>query len=710
MIDENENEFSDNTKYQNATESFDSNYINETKSFSSGLTNIDIQVQVSNFVPSRKNIKYHELSVVAGMRLGESLVFQGQYSLTVQKGSVSIYGAILHVGTNKYTVSASATTALPRITAVPTKKKHMKKHIRTAENLDFVEPQGESQFDSIILLESINNGLEKIPKYIPELKHVWGQSFISNQSSITSSRTFHPIYTGASSIKTVTSYASWNSIASDIVSDFKSFPIPPVVFVTGPKNSGKSTFCRFLMNHCGSLLGLGSVSFLDCDPGQPEYAPPGVMYLCQPLNYNFSSPFSHPIFEGVVKAHSLGCISPKDMPLFYSACFEDLFSCYKSSQLNSSSLLIINTPGWTKGLGLDLLVEMMKYAEFSHSVFLGADDVETYQDFCSRVSSLIDTKSQVQKFYEPDSFLQVSPEKTSVQHNQRYFSAADIRKLQLLSYLSYNHDTDKFDIDQNFVKLPYFNVPYIIPVHNQKKLTSQEASNMDNDGPHLTLRSSISTHSLEIAEILNTENIFPTAFCAPNNVLFGCSYLKYNDCKKGILKNTYEKLLYHTDKSKFVRESAKIAAFGIIAAEGIHKSDIQICLENVIVSVIAVEEQSFVQISDSIYPVLISSFGPNINHKNNITSSSHYIPCIPSHKIQVALSPSNSRCLGIAVLSGIDTSLGTAQLQTSLNPTLIDELETTCEKIILVRGRISMPLQLLELNQFTHKTPQYISM
>lgn len=51
-----------------------------------------------------------------------------------------------------------------------------------------------------------------------------------------------------------------------------------VVVVAGAKGSGKSTLCRCLVNQMLDFV--PEVAFLDLDPGQPEFTPPGVLSIC----------------------------------------------------------------------------------------------------------------------------------------------------------------------------------------------------------------------------------------------------------------------------------------------------------------------------------------------------------------------------------------------------------------------------------------------
>ncbi|VVT43522.1 uncharacterized protein SAPINGB_P000024 [Magnusiomyces paraingens] len=614
-------------------------------------------IQISNFTPTKSNINYTGSSIVAGLRLGESLVFQGQYMLTVQMGCVSIYGATLHVGSKRYKVSASAATALPRITALSPKKKYLGKVIETPENSFLTQPPEE--ISTIILIESLHTGLEQIPYILPKFQNLWGPQLSSNPSEMF--RSFHPIYNGPPSTKTVESYESWRATANEIISDFKSSSYPTVVFVTGPKNSGKSTFCRYLLNYTLSNVGKNSVHFLDCDPGQSEYSPPGTVYLSTPQNFNFSSPFAHPNFEDVIESFSLGYNSPKDVPLLYSACFQALFSIYKSSQSdNASSILIVNTPGWTKGLGLELLVDMMKISQFTHAIFLGADDIETLHDFNNRVLSIIDGDDQYQKIYTPESFLQVSSTKSSVHHSTRQYTASDMRTLQSLCYFFYNFQTHSFDFEKSFSQLPFFSVPILSPPHFAEII--EKNVNVTSSG-----------NNEEIEEIEEIE-ISDKPIYAPKELL---SLYQSNADSKFIASLIPNSKIQH----KEVRQSAKISAFGIMAAEGLNPTDVSLCLEGTVLSILVVKEYVFSQLSHSLIPAPVVS-------KNGKTT---YLPWIPPNHIATFLSPSITRCLGLAVIRSINPASNSVVLQSPIDPKHIDDLEHTNEKIVLLRGRLDMP-------------------
>ncbi|THU61073.1 hypothetical protein C4D60_Mb07t19440 [Musa balbisiana] len=128
---------------------------------------------------------------------------------------------------------------------------------------------------------------------------------------------------------------------------------PPVVFICGPKNSGKSTFSRYLLNVL--LPRYGKVGYLDTDVGQPEFSPPGYLM--------------NPCIRATERCFFFGDVSSKSDPKAYLDCTFNLYDYfirvhYQPNELNHPGKalpLIINTPGWVKGTGFDLLVEKLRY-------------------------------------------------------------------------------------------------------------------------------------------------------------------------------------------------------------------------------------------------------------------------------------------------------------------------------------------------------------
>lgn len=208
----------------------------------------------------------------------------------------------------------------------------------------------------------------------------------------------------------------------------------PAVMICGPKGSGKSTFCRILANsllkvnpdpRSSNRRGLDGIAFLDLDPGQPEYSPPGEISLLHLRSYNFGVPFTHPMLSPtednvLIRAHHIGHVSFKDDPGHYQRCAFDLLAQYKNMLSHYPSVpLIVNCSGWIQGSGSEVLVELIRHWHFTQVVYTSTlgpvEVVETLQESAHKARTHFST-------------LKTQP----TQNTSR--DAADIRMMRTLSY------------------------------------------------------------------------------------------------------------------------------------------------------------------------------------------------------------------------------------------------------------------------------------
>ncbi|CAL5222401.1 g4760 [Coccomyxa viridis] len=142
-----------------------------------------------------------------------------------------------------------------------------------------------------------------------------------------------------------------------------------VTAVCGSKGTGKSTFGRLLLN---SLLNAcNQVAWLETDCGQPEFTVPGLVsltYIKQPV---FGLPHMHPGLPA--RSHYIGHLSPEWDPQRYVASVTDLARWHAVH--HGSVPLIVNTCGWIKGLGEDVLADVLRCSRPSHVVTLRTPNV-----------------------------------------------------------------------------------------------------------------------------------------------------------------------------------------------------------------------------------------------------------------------------------------------------------------------------------------------
>ncbi|KAL2492812.1 Polynucleotide 5'-hydroxyl-kinase NOL9 [Abeliophyllum distichum] len=164
----------------------------------------------------------------------------------------------------------------------------------------------------------------------------------------------------------------WSNAAEAIANNSDS-SLPPSVFVCGPKNSGKTTFSRHLLNVL--LQRYSKVAYLDTDVGQTEFTPPGLLSLT--VVDKVTPDLTIPCLKTPDRCFFFGDISSKRNPTAYLTCIFSLYDHYrkeycmknKTDCQDSDGLpLVINTPGWVKGIGYEILVDMLKYMSPTHVV------------------------------------------------------------------------------------------------------------------------------------------------------------------------------------------------------------------------------------------------------------------------------------------------------------------------------------------------------
>ncbi|KAG8900022.1 Polynucleotide 5'-hydroxyl-kinase grc3 [Tulasnella sp. 403] len=152
---------------------------------------------------------------------------------------------------------------------------------------------------------------------------------------------------------------------------------PLVALIKGPRKVGKSTFSRILLNRLTRVY--RQVAYLECDLGQAEFSPSGMVSLHVIKRPIFGPPFSH--LQWPIAAHYIGSDSPRSSPHHYISAIAALLQTHKSDiqyapfegaedlvdkRNHSMTPLVINTSGWTRGMGGDLLRQIQELARPTH--------------------------------------------------------------------------------------------------------------------------------------------------------------------------------------------------------------------------------------------------------------------------------------------------------------------------------------------------------
>ena len=117
------------------------------------------------------------------------------------------------------------------------------------------------------------------------------------------------------------------------------------------------------------------VAFLDLDPGQAEYSPPGEISLILLRSCNLGPPFTHPMVsrgsgDETIRAHHIGSLSPKENPRHYVKCVYNLLSHYSALLTRHPTCkLVVNSAGWVLDIGLEVLLDIVKSPIISDIVY-----------------------------------------------------------------------------------------------------------------------------------------------------------------------------------------------------------------------------------------------------------------------------------------------------------------------------------------------------
>lgn len=209
--------------------------------------------------------------------------------------------------------------------------------------------------------------------------------------------------------------------------------------VCGLKGTGKSTFCRtlantLLSNRANSTIKshgfarrdhlANGIAFLDLDPGQPEYSPPGEVTLTYMRRFNLGVPYTHPMIgisepNRLIRAHHIGAVSANDDPQHYQNCALDLFRHYQILLGEDPSCpLIVNCSGWVTASGLEVLIGLIQKMCLSDIVYTQGGNSEV-------ASILGEAAAKIGATFQP----LLSPQAPILTRN-----ASELRMMQAQSY------------------------------------------------------------------------------------------------------------------------------------------------------------------------------------------------------------------------------------------------------------------------------------
>lgn len=257
-----------------------------------------------------------------------------------------------------------------------------------------------------VLITSHHSSLLDIGKLCPPFRSIWKGALGSTGHA----GTFAPIYTSAVNIPTLSIPPSWKPTLKALVRRAVDGPAPTIL-LAGSKGAGKSTLSRILLNRLLTTAGLDAVAYLDVDPGQPEFSPPGTISLSLVHSPVLGPPFTHS--PSRTRCHHIGYTSPREDPGYYMRAIIDLLFAHRQS--HPAVPLLVNTTGWIKALGLELLQDIVANCQATDIVFLGAG-------------------AQAMAEIIPPNTAAVLHELPSAALSSTRFTSADLRALHTMAY------------------------------------------------------------------------------------------------------------------------------------------------------------------------------------------------------------------------------------------------------------------------------------
>ncbi|KAK2465839.1 hypothetical protein APHAL10511_001480 [Amanita phalloides] len=367
----------------------------------------------------------------------ETICIGGAYIFTVLQGTISLLGTTLGASTKLHRIYAPKSSPLPIIEASSSEPSILKDD--QLHGLGLVNAPG-----AIVLIQELRTGVQGLGRVCKTFDSVFDFSRYTRRDEDNKLLNVTGAFMLRSQEKDYEPYVlskSWAYALDNMA--------PPssggVYLVKGPKKSGKSTFARTLLNRL--LLRFERVAYLDCDLGQSEFTPGGMVALNVIQDPCFGPPFTHPTLPN--RAHYIGTTTPRS-PGHYLASIQALFQAYEldvrnpllaydnhgsnidgelPTRISDVIPLVVNTMGWNKGLGADLNKKIQDIVQPTH--------VFEVMSSTSTIDNLNYEENADHRFEsKPEFYAQLDPviaSNNSPLYTQ--YTPADHRIINILSYL-----------------------------------------------------------------------------------------------------------------------------------------------------------------------------------------------------------------------------------------------------------------------------------
>lgn len=315
----------------------------------------------SNFIPNDDNFIISKEYICIGLKVNEFVILNGQFKLSIQRGAIMInnFHYIYANPNNSFNFIAPSSHALPIISSTQVLDRTDIIDVKTEENSHLFS----SEYKSVIKIENLYTGLENIGIFYLPFKNLFHNSSFDPNELLDDHEKLFKTYSfeiilrnkglSAMSIDKI-----WGNSISSIVHGLDDNP--KVIMVIGNKNTGKSTLSKSIANSILLEKKLLNVSYFDLDPGQSEFSMPYCLSLTnldKPV-FGINIPSNIPDKLSSVHTEYYGFSTPQNDPQRYISIIESLYKRYVTNDKPKGNHLVINTPGWIKGYGKELLIQI----------------------------------------------------------------------------------------------------------------------------------------------------------------------------------------------------------------------------------------------------------------------------------------------------------------------------------------------------------------
>ncbi|KAJ8689262.1 Polynucleotide 5'-hydroxyl-kinase grc3 [Pleurotus ostreatus] len=316
-------------------------------------------------------------AVALALSVGQRFCLLGAYTVVVVHGSLEACGAIFAPSTvpRPHRVFAPKCSHLPTFECVSASSTSTISPCPVPPRLQSVC----AKFDALVIVQELSLGAEGLERVLGTFDGMFRESHQEKTNGEVEDiglRGVQMVTQQTRSLQPLTLLPSWNAALSSLnpPPSPSSSSAAGVFLVKGPKKTGKSTFAVTLLNKL--LSQYTRVAFLECDIGQSEFGPAGMVSLHVLDKPVLGPAFTHPSLP--FRAHFIGSTTPRSSPSHYLASVDSLFQTYRT-EVQTPGLepladnriceyipLVVNTMGWVKGLGASLLESIEEIVQPTH--------------------------------------------------------------------------------------------------------------------------------------------------------------------------------------------------------------------------------------------------------------------------------------------------------------------------------------------------------